>query len=589
MANGSGSGGTGSLGNVVGGAIRTGGGLLLSSLLAPDTEIGFGKASQPFVLGGRNPFFTASAGPEGLDFSFSPQAKNLLQRGRKRGQAGVRRLSGLLDQVEPGASRLLDERLQQIERGRTRTIGNLRSNLASRRLLGSSFATDALTRANREFEERAETAAAESFLTSLDKQQELTRQRFDMDRQIVQDELTQLARAGAISTDLVNNLNNALARSAAVQSEIAAQSAEGLGNLLGQEGGLLDVGSKLLGGTIDDILGDSSIRSIVNDIFGFGGGGGGVGTGGAVTTAGGNLAPPTAQPALGGGGPGPTISGGGAAGITDATVSGAGLNAPGGPGGGGFIGPGGGETISGGGGADELSGGAGADALGAGGGLSTSGAAGTAVPGGFPGGAMGPSGIGLGEGVAGVAVPAAAALVFGKVLHGILTAGNETPGFGIKIDENGARLGGGAKDIPPQARQALQPLLARINERIAAGEVPAESRLSFTFVPGKGVFAQTQRARSAPGGRGDPRNFQSNEVHERLADLPLDDLANLAFAGVPTDPGRFGTGLNLRTENTGRRLAERVEDPRLLSASSNFRTIKGRGGETRRVRRTGGN
>ena len=71
-------------------------------------------------------------------------------------------LDTLRSLVAPGSSRLREARLADIANARSRSIGNLRDNLARRRVLGSSFGNDALVRADREFAELEAAVEAET-------------------------------------------------------------------------------------------------------------------------------------------------------------------------------------------------------------------------------------------------------------------------------------------------------------------------------------------------------------------------------------------------------------------------------------------
>lgn len=86
-----------------------------------------------------------------------------------------------LSQVEPGVGRLTEARLAEIENARQRGQSNLRGELGRRRLLGSSFASDALTRSDLEYAQAAEESAAQGFLQELDLSNRLETQRLQQE------------------------------------------------------------------------------------------------------------------------------------------------------------------------------------------------------------------------------------------------------------------------------------------------------------------------------------------------------------------------------------------------------------------------
>ena len=76
-------------------------------------------------------------------------------------------LGRLRGQLAPGFGALTRARRQAIENAARRSVGNLTDQLARRRVLGSSFAADAITRAGRQFGEALAESDAQSFLQEL--------------------------------------------------------------------------------------------------------------------------------------------------------------------------------------------------------------------------------------------------------------------------------------------------------------------------------------------------------------------------------------------------------------------------------------
>jgi hypothetical protein len=170
-------------------------------------------------------------------------------------QAGL--TSDLRAKVAPGFSDLRAARLQEIENSRRAAIGNLRDNLARRRVLGSSFASDAETRAEIEFAQERDKVAAETFLQELDLSNKLIAQEFDLTRQSFGTKLSELNLQADVAAGLTAQASQVLQQSAALRAQLAqqklsttadlgiaqakldAESQSGFGSLIGKVAGTL--------------------------------------------------------------------------------------------------------------------------------------------------------------------------------------------------------------------------------------------------------------------------------------------------------------------------------------------------------------
>jgi len=146
-----------------------------------------------------------------------------------REQAGL--VEGLRGRVAPGFSDLRASRLQEIENARRSSISNLRENLARRRVLGSSFAADAETRAEIEFAQQRERVQAESFLQELDLTNQLITQEFDLTRQAFTTRLDELNVQADVGAKLVSEASTVLTAGAQLRAQLAASGASTLGTL----------------------------------------------------------------------------------------------------------------------------------------------------------------------------------------------------------------------------------------------------------------------------------------------------------------------------------------------------------------------
>lgn len=74
----------------------------------------------------------------------------------------------LAGQVTPGFGRLTEARVKAIRDARDKAVGDARSELARRRVLGSSFGSDVISRTQAQFAQDESAARAQSFLEELD-------------------------------------------------------------------------------------------------------------------------------------------------------------------------------------------------------------------------------------------------------------------------------------------------------------------------------------------------------------------------------------------------------------------------------------
>lgn len=184
--------------------------------------------------------------------------------------------------VKPGYGALTKARRDEIQGARDVAIGNLRENLARRRVLGSSFAQDAQIRGESEFAKMQAESAARSFLEELDATQKfidaqyktgLAKVQSNMDM-FMQSELAkrsgnetkiqEMDKLASIAQQFSGMLQNALNASSQYNASLAAQSAGGSGFLSGLTGGLMGGQLDLNGIPMAGIQGPEAWRSGVN-------------------------------------------------------------------------------------------------------------------------------------------------------------------------------------------------------------------------------------------------------------------------------------------------------------------------------------
>lgn len=132
------------------------------------------------------------SGKNNFKLKSSPERKALIDSITDIQNKGAAELTGVRDQVRPGFSEFRRAGLEEIGTRARQSIGNLRDNLARRRVLGSSFAGDAIQRAEREFAQEESEFAAATTLQELDVFTQLTQQITNTQVAAVERQVTEL-------------------------------------------------------------------------------------------------------------------------------------------------------------------------------------------------------------------------------------------------------------------------------------------------------------------------------------------------------------------------------------------------------------
>jgi hypothetical protein len=146
-------------------------------------------------------------------------------------QAGE--LGGLRSKVAPGMSDLRAARLAEIENARERSIGNLRDNLARRRVLGSSFGQDALSRGEAEFANLRQKTAAETFMQELELTNNLVNQEFAARRQTFQVGLDDMNLQADVATKLTAKATETMGQNARLMAQLNVLEQQAAGKFFG--------------------------------------------------------------------------------------------------------------------------------------------------------------------------------------------------------------------------------------------------------------------------------------------------------------------------------------------------------------------
>jgi len=127
---------------------------------------------------------------------------------------------GLRATVAPGFNDLLKSRLNTLNDSATSAIGDLKQNLQARRVLGSSFGTDTISRANAEFGRQRDAVVADNFLKSLEANNNLLKQQYDAYNQQFQAGLSEMNLEASIANGLTTTAAQVLAANAQTTAKL---------------------------------------------------------------------------------------------------------------------------------------------------------------------------------------------------------------------------------------------------------------------------------------------------------------------------------------------------------------------------------
>lgn len=142
-------------------------------------------------------------------------------------------IGGLASQVAPGNSAFLQSQLAALNNAKTASISNLSDNLARRRVLGSSFGQDAISRSNADFGQAAAQQTAQSFLQSIDQTNQLISQQYTAKRQQFQTGLDEMNLEANVAAGLAGKASDQLGANARLLTQLNAQQAQAAGSFFG--------------------------------------------------------------------------------------------------------------------------------------------------------------------------------------------------------------------------------------------------------------------------------------------------------------------------------------------------------------------
>ena len=132
-------------------------------------------------------------------------------------------IAGLRQQWAPGASALRSSLMTALQNNRTQALGNLRDNLAQRRVLGSSFAQNSLASADQEYQQQIQQIQAQTFLQELQAQQGLIQQQYTAARGQFQTNLDEMNLEAGVATQLTSQATQVMSSAATTQAQLDMQ------------------------------------------------------------------------------------------------------------------------------------------------------------------------------------------------------------------------------------------------------------------------------------------------------------------------------------------------------------------------------
>lgn len=128
--------------------------------------------------------------------------------------------------VVPGFNDLLKSRLTDLGNQATSAIGNLRQNLQSRRILGSSFGNDTISRAQNTIQQQRDAVIADNFQKSLEANNQLLVQQYGAYAKQYQTGLDELNLEASTASGLTNTASQLMAANAQLMAKLNEQGSE---------------------------------------------------------------------------------------------------------------------------------------------------------------------------------------------------------------------------------------------------------------------------------------------------------------------------------------------------------------------------
>lgn len=180
------------------------------------------------------------ASPEQLNLTRSPEVQGSLQgiSNAFKNQAGE--LQGLKTLVEPGFGRLTESGIRAVRDARRSSLGDLRQNLQRRRVRGSSFGADDISRTNAEFAKRENEFTSQAFIQELALSQELINNQAQAAANSYLQFLSQSNIESNMATQLASGVSSVLSNNARIIGEMSNSGASAMLKFGGDVAGLFN-------------------------------------------------------------------------------------------------------------------------------------------------------------------------------------------------------------------------------------------------------------------------------------------------------------------------------------------------------------
>lgn len=191
---------------------------------AANLNLNFGTPGYGIQLNSSGGAFTRQGETQGV--------MDALLSGAATDEAGY---NNLLSQIQPGFGRLSSATQQEIENASRAAVGNLREQLARRRVLGASFANDQMAGLKATYDQMKQKAMAESFVQEMEMTKQVISQRTEARNQAISQAFSQLnfeGDTGRQLTALIMANNNDMAKLQADLAATGAQIAAGIGQTI---------------------------------------------------------------------------------------------------------------------------------------------------------------------------------------------------------------------------------------------------------------------------------------------------------------------------------------------------------------------
>jgi len=198
-----------------------------------------GELKNPRVTSFTSPGFNARFNdPQNLEITRNQQLQDSLSglSGAFRGQANE--LGQLKGMVQPGFGRLTQAGINAIRDARRSTMGDLKQNLARRRVAGSSFGADDQARTSAEFAKKENEFASQAFVQEMAMSQDLINQQAQAEAKSFASYIDQANLETGFATTLASGVSAVLSNNAKIIGDMSNAGANALLGTAGQGLGL---------------------------------------------------------------------------------------------------------------------------------------------------------------------------------------------------------------------------------------------------------------------------------------------------------------------------------------------------------------